>query len=95
MEAAELPKKDKKDHIGKLPGDDGWFRLASTPKILPWSIGLLVLLVLAIPVALILFGSDIPTRLRLATGAMFIAGLFGTAAGCDRAVQLERIRRRK
>jgi len=94
MEASEAKAPDK-DHIGKLPGDGGWFRLASTRSILPWSIGLFVLLLLAAPVVLFLPGLDVPTRVRLGVGGLYVAALFGVATACDRAVQLERIARRK
>ena len=94
MEASEADA-PVKDHIGKLPGDDGWFRLAATPSILPWSIGLFILLLLAIPAIFVLPGLEVPTRVRLSIGAMYVAALLGVATACDRAVQLERIARRK
>ena len=79
----------------KQPGDEGWLKVAASPRILPWTIGLLVLVVLAIPVLLVLFGSDVPTRVRLGIGVLYVVGLFTVAAASDRAVQLERRRRRE
>jgi len=78
----------------KQPGDEGWLRVAVSPRILPWTIGLAVLLILAVPAGLVLFASDVPTRVRLGVGVLYIVGLFTVAAASDRAVQLERRRRR-
>ena len=79
----------------KQPGDDGWLRVAASRRILPWSIGLAVLLILAVPVGVVLFASDVPTRVRLGVGLLYVVGLFTVAAASDRAVQLERRRRRE
>lgn len=79
----------------KQPGDEGWLKVAASPRILPWTLGLLVLVVLAVPVLLVLFGSDVPTRVRLGIGVLYVVGLFTVAAASDRAVQLERRRRRE
>lgn len=94
MKATPASENPGKDHIGKLPGDDGWFNLATKRSILAWTIVFGVLLLLLIPVALVLIGSDVPTRVLLGIGLLYVVGLFGAAAACDRAVQLERIRRR-
>jgi len=79
----------------KQPGDEGWLRVAVSPRILPWTIGLAILLILAIPSGMVLFASDVPTRVRLGVGVLYIVGLFTVAAASDRAVQLERRRRRE
>lgn len=78
----------------KQPGDESWLKVAASPRILPWTLGLLVLVVLAVPVLLVLFASDVPTRVRLGIGVLYVVGLFTVAAASDRAVQLERRRRR-
>lgn len=79
----------------KQPGDDGWLKVAISKHVRWYAIGFLILLVLAVPALMLIFGSDVPTRVRLGTGAMYICALFGLATASDRAVQLERRRRRE
>lgn len=89
MEASE-----SKEHIGKLPGDDGWFRLASTRQILPWTVLFGLLLILLVPTAFVLLAAEIPRTINASLAVLYVVGLLAAATGCDRAVQLERIRRR-
>ena len=79
----------------KQPGDSNWLKVAAARRVMPWTISQAVLVILAVPVLLLIFGSDVPTRVRLGVGALYVVGLFAVAAASDRAVQLERRRRRE
>jgi hypothetical protein len=95
MPETDTSKTDSWQQWTKQPGDEGWLRVAVSRRILPWTIGLAILVVLAAPVLIVLFESDVPTRVRLGTGVLYVVGLFTVAAASDRAVQLERRRRRE
>jgi len=79
----------------KQPGDDGWLKVAFAKRVLPWTASLLVILVAAVPALMLIVGTDVPTRVRYAVALLYVVGLFALATASDRAVQLERRRRRE